>query len=491
VLYELHVGTFSASGTFDGVIPHLAGLRALGVTMIELLPVGAFPGDRNGGYDGVQRYAPHDGYGGPDGLHLLIDAAHAHGIGVLLDVVYNHVGPEGNVLPAFGPYFTDRYQTPWGEAVNFDGPDSAEVRRHVVENARYWIREFHVDGLRLDAVHAIFDASPRHILAEIVEAAHAAGSAHGRDVVVIAESDLNDPRLVDAPDHGGYGLDAQWDDDFHHAVHALLTGERDGYYADFGAPEDLAKALRDRFVYDGRHSAFRRRNHGAPATHVPADRFVVSLQNHDQTGNRARGERLTALLAPAARRVATSLLLLSPYVPMLFMGEEWDAQTPFLYFTSHEDAGLIEAVREGRRREFAGFAWSDDVPDPQDAATLARSRLDWSAAATPAGVAALALHADLLAMRREEPALHPGTGVAVQATVDGSCIALTLRPAGARPLVVLFNCGPETAAVSVAAGAILWSSDDARYGGAGREIVLHVADGRVIVPGHVAVVLTS
>ncbi|MCW5893068.1 MAG: malto-oligosyltrehalose trehalohydrolase [bacterium] len=489
VLYELHVGTFGEAGTFDGVVAHLDALRDLGVTAIELMPIGAFPGERNWGYDGVHWFAPQASYGGPEGLCRLVDAAHARGLGVVLDVVYNHVGPEGNVLPAFGPYFTDRYATPWGDAVNFDGADGAGVRRHVLENVRSWIRDFHLDGLRLDAVHAIVDASPRHILEEIAAAAHVEGAAQGRAVVVIAESDLNDPRLVATIEADGYGLDAQWSDDFHHAVHALLTGERNGYYADFGAAADLAKALRDRFVYDGRHSAFRRRVHGAPATHVPADRFVVAIQNHDQIGNRARGERLATLLPPAARRVATALLLLSPYVPLLFMGEEWGAQEPFLYFTSHADPALARAVCEGRRREFADFAWAGTVPDPQDPATFAASRLDRRRAASSEGAAALALHRDLLALRRAEPALRPGADVAVEVACADACVVLTLRPRAGRALVVACNCGPDPAPVDAGAAATWWSSDVARYGGAGRAIVADA--GRVVVPGHVAVVLAG
>jgi maltooligosyltrehalose trehalohydrolase len=407
VIYELHVGTFSDEGTFAGVARRLAELRALGVTAIELMPVAEFPGTRNWGYDGVDLYAPHGAYGGPDGLRRLVDSAHDADLAVLLDVVYNHLGPEGNYLGAFGPYFTDTYHTPWGTAVNFDGAESDEVRRFVIDNALYWITEFHVDGLRLDAVHGIYDFGARHLLREMGDAVHIQGARLERTVVVIAESDLNDPRLV-RTEPGDHALDAQWSDDLHHAIHARLTGERDGYYADFGDVTSIAKALRDRFVYDGRYSVHRRRRHGAPAAEIPADRFVVCIQNHDQVGNRAKGERLSTLVGFEARKVAAALCLLSPYVPLLFMGEEYDETAPFQYFVSHGDPALVEAVREGRRREFQSFGWGEGVPDPQEEETFLRSRLDRRRAETPEGRAMRALYGDLLRVRGEEPLLRPG-----------------------------------------------------------------------------------
>jgi len=408
VIYELHVGTFTAAGTFDAAAEHLEALRALGVTAIELMPIAEFDGSRNWGYDGVHLYAPQSTYGGPDGLRRLVDAAHRADVAVILDVVYNHLGPEGNHLGDFGPYFTDFYHTAWGAALNLDGTDSDDVRRYVVDNALYWLTEFHIDGLRLDAVHAICDRSATHILEEIGAAVHTEAGRLGRRAVVIAESDLNDPRLVRAPARGGYGFDGQWSDDFHHAVHRALTGEVAGYYADFGGVAPIAKALRDRFVYEGQRSRYRRRRHGAPATDVPADRFVVCIQNHDQVGNHAGGERLGTLIGLPAQRLATALLLLSPYVPLLFMGQEWGATNPFLYFVSHASPALAVAVREGRRRELASFGWAGEPPDPQAEETFARSRLDRSRADRPGHRELLLLHRDLLQLRSAEGALRPG-----------------------------------------------------------------------------------
>jgi maltooligosyltrehalose trehalohydrolase len=408
VIYELHVGIFTEAGTFDAVAAHLADLRALGITAIELMPIAEFDGARNWGYDGVHLYAPQSTYGGPDALRRLVDAAHRADLAVILDVVYNHLGPEGNHLGDYGPYFTDFYHTAWGAPFNLDGPNSDEVRRYIVDNARYWLTEFHIDGLRLDAVHAICDRSATHILEEIGAAVHAEAERLGRRAVVIAESDLNDPRLVRGPAHGGYGLDAQWSDDLHHAVHRALTGEVAGYYADFGGVAPIAKALRDRFVFDGQRSGYRRRRHGAPATDVSAERFVVCIQNHDQVGNRAGGERLGALVDLRAQRLATALLLLSPYVPLLFMGQEWGETNPFLYFVSHANPALAAAVREGRRRELARFGWVGEPPDPQAEETFARSRLDRTRAERAGHRELLALHRDLLRLRAAEGALRPG-----------------------------------------------------------------------------------
>ena len=406
-IYEMHVGTFSDEGTFDGAIRHLPELAELGVTAIEVMPIAQFPGARNWGYDGVGLYAVQNSYGGPEGFRRFVDAAHAQGLAVVLDVVYNHVGPEGNYLGAYGPYFTERYRTPWGQAVNYDDADSDEVRRFVIDNAVHWVTEYHVDGLRLDAIHGIFDFGASHVLRELAEAVRDAGRRAGRETVVIGESDLNDPRVVRAGGEG-WGLDAQWSDDFHHAMHAALTGERSGYYADFGGLDQVAKALRDRFVYDGRYSPHRRRRHGAPALDVPAERFVICLQNHDQVGNRATGERLSSLVSFDQLKLGAAVLLLAPYVPMLFMGEEWGETNPFLYFANHGDEALVEAVRKGRREEFKAFGWGDDVPDPFAEETFARSRLDRGKLAEPHHAALRALYRDLLRLRRREAALRPG-----------------------------------------------------------------------------------
>ncbi len=378
VIYELHVGTFTAQGTFDAIVPHLDELKDLGITAIELMPVAQFPGDRNWGYDGVYPFAVQKSYGGPDGLKRLIDACHQRGLAVLLDVVYNHLGPEGNYLNDFGPYFTDRYRTPWGSAINFDGPDSDEVRRFFIENALSWVTEFRVDALRLDAVHGIFDFSALHFLQELGEAVHEQAERLNRRICVIAESDLNDVRLIRSPELGGYGLDAQWNDDFHHALHTLLTGERTGYYGDFGRLQDLAKAFAEGFVYSGAHSPVRRRRHGNTSKDLAAHRFVVCAQNHDQVGNRLKGDRLSVLISFEGLKLAAAVVLLSPFIPLLFMGEEYGETAPFPYFVSHSDPDLIEMVRRGRRAEFVYVQGSDEPPDPQEEATWQSASLDHS-----------------------------------------------------------------------------------------------------------------
>jgi maltooligosyltrehalose trehalohydrolase len=406
VFYELHVGTFTAEGTFDAVVPRLALLRDLGVTAIELMPVGQFPGARNWGYDGVHPYAPQNSYGGPHGLQRLVDASHAYGLAVFLDVVYNHIGPEGSYIQEFAPYFTDRYRTPWGRAVNYDGRGSDAVREYVCENVRMWIEDYHIDGLRLDAVHAIYDFGARHILADIKKAAQGAAGDR-RHVYVVAESDLNDVRLLLPPERGGYGLDAQWSDDFHHTVHAYLTGEKDGYYEDFGAVKLFPKVFERTFAHDGCYSRYRGRSHGAPIGNLSGDRFVVCIQNHDQIGNRALGERLGTLISAPAQRLAASLLLLAPYLPLLFMGEEYGEAHPFQFFCSFSDADLIENVRVGRRREFKAFNFSGrELPDPQSELTFEISRLTWSWEEDPRKAGLRRLYQDLLSARQVWPAMR-------------------------------------------------------------------------------------
>jgi len=401
-------------------------------------------------------------------LRRLVNAAHDAGLAVVLDVVYNHVGPEGNYLPLYGPYFTETYRTPWGPAVNYDGADSSEVRRFVIENALYWVTEYHVDALRLDAIHGIYDFGAKHILQELVERVHRQGAALGRRVEVIAESDLNDPRVVRPPAMGGYGFDAQWSDDFHHAVHALLTGEDKGYYADFGGTDALGKAVAERFVYDGRHSKHRRRAHGAPAIDVSPDHFVICIQNHDQVGNRAAGERLTALVPVERQKLAAALLLLSPYVPMLFMGEEYGETNPFQYFVSHGDAKLVEAVRAGRKKEFEAFGWGDEVPDPQSEETFARSKLDWSKSTRSPHREIRALYRDLLRLRRQEPALRPGdSAIEVQNGGSEQWLTVALTPEDGNALLAVFNLGDSARTIPVPDGAASWdpllSTGDAPY----------------------------
>ncbi len=378
ILYELHIGTFTPEGTFEAVIPHLDELKALGITAIEIMPVAQFPGNRNWGYDGVFPFAVQDSYGGPEGLKRLVNACHQRGLAVVLDVVYNHLGPEGNYLWDFGPYFTDRYHTPWGAAINFDGPYSDEVRNFFIQNALSWITEFHMDGLRLDALHAVYDSSARPFLQELAERFHDEGERINRRVYLFAESDRNDIRFIQPPCLGGYGLDVHWNDDFHHAVHTLLTGEKEGYYKDFGSLGDLAKAFVEGFVYSGQYSTYRRRRHGSPSRSLPGDRFLVFSQNHDQVGNRMLGERLSQVLPLDGLKLAAGTVLLSPFLPMLFMGEEYGERAPFQYFVSHSDPDLIEAVRKGRQQEFSSFAWKGKVPDPQDEKTFLRCRLDRS-----------------------------------------------------------------------------------------------------------------
>ncbi len=379
ILYELHVGTFTAAGTFESCIAKLEHLLQLGVTHVELMPVAEFPGDRGWGYDGVDLFAAHHAYGGPKGLKQFVDACHASGLAVLLDVVYNHLGPDGNYLGQFGPYFTEHYHTPWGGAVNLDSAGSIEVRRFFCDNARMWLRDYHIDGLRLDAIHAIFDSSAIHFLEQLAVEVEALEGETGRRYDLIAENDLNDPRVVISREAGGYGLAATWNDDFHHALHAVLTGEKLGYYSDFGKLADLAKALQEVYVYDGRESEYRRRTQGRSVRGLSAHRFVGFLQNHDQVGNRAKGERISSLLNTRQLKVGAALMLCAPFAPMLFQGEEFGASSPFLYFTDHHDPDLAAAVSKGRRQEFAAFGWNpEDVPDPQALSSFERSKIDWS-----------------------------------------------------------------------------------------------------------------
>jgi maltooligosyltrehalose trehalohydrolase len=376
IIYELHVGTFTPAGTFEAIISHLPDLKALGITAVELMPIAQFPGSRNWGYDGVYPYAVQYTYGGPDGLKRLVNACHRQGLAVVLDVVYNHLGPEGNYLPEYGPYFTERYKTPWGAALNFDGPYSDEVRRFFIDNALFWVTEFHIDALRLDAVHAILDHSAFTFLEELGMALHARAERLNRRIYAIAESALNDTRIVRSRDLGGFGLDAQWNDDFHHALRAILTGEAMGYYQDFGELQQLAKAFREGFIYAGEYSLFRQRRHGNSSLTIPPRQLVVFAQNHDQVGNRMLGERLSQLVSFEGLKLAAGTVLLSPFIPLLFMGEEYGEMAPFPYFISHLDAQLIEAVRHGRREEFAAFTWQGEPPDPQAEATFQSAKLN-------------------------------------------------------------------------------------------------------------------
>jgi len=398
VLYELHIGTFTPQGSFDSAIPKLEYLKELGITAVEIMPVAACPGTRSWGYDGVSPYAVQANYGGPDALRRFVNAAHGTGLAVVLDVVYNHLGPEGNYLPQYGPYFTSRHKTPWGDAVNYDGDGCEHVRRYVVENALYWIREYHLDGLRLDAVQTIRDDSPKHIVAEIQERVQELARQLERTVCVIAETDENDSRYTRPRNAAGYGLDAVWSDDFHHAVHAFFTGERQGYYQDFGDPGQIARALSEGYVFQGELFRLWQRPRGTSASDVPLPANVICTQNHDQVGNRARGERLTALVPRGVRKLSAALLLLAPHTPLLFMGQEYDEAAPFQFFADFEDAAVKRAVSEGRRHEFKDFNFND-VPDPEDPATFERSKLSW--ADGPANRETLEWYRRLLELRRQ------------------------------------------------------------------------------------------
>jgi maltooligosyltrehalose trehalohydrolase len=472
LLYELHVGTCSDEGTFEALIPMLDYLLELGITAIELMPVAQFPGERNWGYDGVYPFAPQNSYGGPVGLKKLIDACHGKGLAVVLDVVYNHLGPEGNYLHGFGPYFTDRYRTPWGEAVNFDGPYSDEVRRYFIDNALYWIFEYHVDALRLDAVHGIFDFSARHFLADLAAEVHCEAEKLGRHVYVIAESDLNDVRLIDSPGKGGYGLDGQWNDDFHHILHTLLTGEKDGYYQDFAGVGQLATAFSERFVYSGRYSRFRHRSHGNSAIGRPAEQFVVFAQNHDQVGNRTFGERLTALVSFESLKLAAGAVLLSPYLPLLFMGEEYGEEAPFLYFISHSDPGLLEAVREGRKEEFHSGTFSGDPPDPASIETFLRSKPDHGKSFSGNHSVLFQFHKTLIAMRKSVPALSlPSTDALRVSAQEEQKLVLVERRQGDCLVACLFNFNEQDVAVRLPGNRGWWckllDSSDTDWNGAG------------------------
>ena len=405
IMYELHIGVFTHEGTCDAVIPRIDELKDIGINAIEIMPVAQFPGERNWGYDGVYPFAVQNSYGGPDGLKRLVNECHKKGVAVILDVVYNHLGPEGNYLRDFGPYFTDRYKTPWGNAINYDGPCSNEVRNYFIENALYWFEHYHIDALRLDAIHGIYDLSVKHFLAELSERVKAAAQQKGRDLYLIAESDLNNPAVARAEEKGGYGLDALWCDDFHHAVHTLLVDESEGYYEDFSSVGHLVKSLREGFVYSGQYSHFRKKSHGSSSKDLPADRFVVFSQNHDQTGNRMLGERLSTLVSFEAQKLAAGIVLLSPYIPLLFMGEEYGETSPFLYFVSHSDRDLIEGIREGRKKDFKAFNWQGEPPDPVSVQTFNKSRLQWGKRTSGKNALMRDLYKELIRLRKETPAL--------------------------------------------------------------------------------------
>ncbi|MEU9309215.1 malto-oligosyltrehalose trehalohydrolase [Streptomyces sp. NPDC048256] len=484
VLYELHVGTYTPEGTLDAAAERLGHLAELGVTHVELMPLCAFPGRHGWGYDGVSPWAVHEPYGGPEALKRFVDRAHALGLGVVLDVVHNHLGPSGNYLPVFGPYFTETHHTPWGAAINLDAPGSDEVRAYLVGSALAWLRDYRLDGLRLDAVHALADTRACHFLEELSTAVDALAAETGRPLFLIAESDLNDPRLITPRRAGGLGLHAQWNDDFHHALHTALTGESQGYYADFArAPfAALAKTLTGGFFHDGTYSGFRGRHHGRPLdrTRLPAHRLLGYTQTHDQIGNRAQGDRLSASLSPGLLACAAALTLTAPFTPMLFMGEEWAAGTPWQYFTDHTDPELAEAVRRGRRREFAAHGWAEeDVPDPQDPATRERSCLDWSEPEREPHARVLAWYRELIALRHATADLTDPDLADIKVAYDAQARWLAFRRGDVR---VAVNLGKEPAAIPLgprpARVLATWDPVDVP----GRDGLLHV-------PGESCVVL--
>ena len=436
IIYELHIGTFTNKGTFKAIIPRLSDLARLGINAIEIMPVSQFPGDldtaepfhaRNWGYDGVYPYAVQNSYGRPEDLKQLVDAAHQQGIAVILDVVYNHFGPEGNYIAHHGPYFTETYHTPWGSAINFDDAYSYGVRNYFIENALYWLENYHIDGLRLDAIHAIYDSSAKHILREMAEKVAELSDKVGRKLYLIAESDLNDVRVIRPPELGGYGIDAQWSDDFHHALRTVLTNESGGYYGDFGSCEQLAKAYQNTFVYDWQYSQFRKRYHGNDAGDRQGTQFVVCIQNHDQIGNRMLGERITELIDFEGTKLAAGALMLSPYIPLIFMGQEYGEEAPFLYFVSHSDPDLVKAVREGRKKEFADFQVEGEYIDPQSVETFNSSKLHWEKKDEGKHQVLWQLYQQLITLRRTIPALKKLDKQNLEVTARESDRFLTLH----------------------------------------------------------------
>ncbi|MFE0253834.1 malto-oligosyltrehalose trehalohydrolase [Streptomyces sp. NPDC059010] len=484
VLYELHVGTYTREGTLDAAAERLGHLVELGVTHVELMPLSPFPGRHGWGYEGVSLWAVHEPYGGPEALKRFVDRAHELGLGVVLDVVHNHFGPSGNYLPVFGPYLTDTHQTPWGAAVNLDAPGSDEVRAYLVESSLAWLRDYRIDGLRLDAVHALADTRACHFLEELSTAVDALATDLGRPLYLIAESDLNDPRLITARAEGGLGLHAQWNDDFHHTLHTALTGESQGYYADFArAPmAGLAKTLAGGYFHDDTYSSFRGRRHGRPLdrTRVGAHRLLGYSQTHDQVGNRAQGDRLASLLSPGLLACAATLTLTAPFTPMLFMGEEWAASTPWQFFTDHTDPELAEAVRRGRRREFAAHGWAEeDVPDPQDPATRERSCLDWSELDAEPHARVLDWYRRLIALRHAQPDLTDPDLADTKVAYDEQERWLAFRRGDVR---VAVNLAKEPAAIPLGPrkAAVLAAWEPVEAPG---------ADGVLQVPGESSVVL--
>lgn len=491
IIYELHPGTFSEKGTFAGIAEKLDYLLELGVNTIELMPLTQTPGRWNWGYDGVNLFSVNRNYGTPEELKELVDRCHQKGLGVILDIVYNHFGPEGNYLAKFGPYFTDKYETPWGAAVNFDDTGCAAARRMVLDSVRHWIERYHFDGLRLDAVHAIEDRSRPHILEEIAAAARELEQKLQRRIVIVAETDANEAQLIRPAEEGGCGIDAQWMDDFHHSVHSVLTGESQGYYRDYGKIEGLEKVYRN-YSYTGQYSHFWGKNRGSDGADMPGERFVVAIQTHDQVGNRARGERLSRLVEFPCLKAAAGLLFTAPYIPMLFMGEEYAEEKPFLFFTDYQDRVLKKAVVKGRREEFASFGWTD-IPNPEDEATFENSRLTPREKWQPHQEQIFHYYRDLIALRREHPALNVPDKLGTSVKVDPeSRIVKITRTGGGISLTALANLGSGSVRAPLPAGEEIFNSEKQRYGGreeAGkRGETDETAPKRLLLPGQFVVV---
>ncbi len=496
IIYELHAGTFTTEGTFEAALRHLDDLVNIGITAVEIMPVAQFPGTRNWGYDGVFPFAVQNSYGGPVALKKVVNACHQRGLAVILDVVYNHLGPEGNYLSQFAPYFTDRYRTPWGPALNFDDAHSDEVRHFFVSNALEWITHYHFDALRLDAVHAILDHSALNFLEELADCVHEQGTALNRRVYVIAESALNDTRIIRPSELGGYGLDAQWNDDFHHSLHTLLTREREGYYADFGDFQHMAQAFSEGFVYSGRYSVNRGRRHGNSSRGIPSVKFVVFAQNHDQVGNRMLGERLGQLVSFDACKLAYSIVLLSPFIPLLFMGDEYGETAPFQFFVSHSDEKLIEAVRRGRKEEFASFKWSGEPPDPQDEQTFLRSKLNRALKDHPRHRALLEYNKELIRLRKTLPALRCLSKEKMDVvSFEDECVLAARRWNGSNEILSIFNFKDREVRLIQSIPYGVWrkrlDSHDQRWMGNGSrvpEIMQSVSHGSLTLPPHGVVV---
>lgn len=474
IIYELHVGTFTPEGTFAAIIPRLKELREFGINAIEIMPVAQFPGDRNWGYDGTYPYAVQHSYGGPAGLKDLVNACHQQGLSVILDVVYNHLGPEGNYTSQYGPYFTESYKTPWGMAINFDHIYSDGVRNYFIENALHWFQNYHIDALRLDAVHAIYDLGAKHILRELAEQVAVLSESVGRKLYLIAESDLNDVRVIQKMASGGHGIDAQWSDDFHHALHTLLTGEQKGYYQDFGKCEQLAKAYKESFVYNWQYSPHRKKHFGSDASTHPGDQFVVCTQNHDQVGNRMLGERLTHLISFPGLKLAAAAMLLSPYIPLIFMGEEYGEDSPFLYFVSHTDHDLVEAVRQGRKREFADFHLEGEFVDPFSRDTFDQSKLQWQKRQEGKHKVLLELYQHLIHLRRTIPALKKLDKENLQVSaVEEDKLIILRRQADASQIFFLMNFNQQEVIFSASPGGIwnkILDANDPKWMGNGSEL---------------------